>query len=572
MRKRKKFIIGAAIGSGLAARSAEQGGADFVLATSAGRIRNMGAPSISCVLPLGDATRMSLDFAVREVLPQVSIPVYLGINVWSGLYSSPEWRDLIREFGFAGAVNFPGSMHISHELQATLRSVGLGVQAEIDLLTYLRGEGLSVLFYCGSHDHVMTAVDAGIDSIIYNFGWNVGGARGHKSQISLNETAAIARDVCQYVKRRNHRAKVYLEGGPIVSASDLNFIARTADIDGYVGGSTIDKFPIETAIGDCIARFKSAAIPSRPVSPEVQRILKSANRHGLVGQSEPNLTFLKDFHCLASSKLNVELVCEQGANIRALIEFFADAMGGVRPRQIAQVEPSADPTPERMLSRVFGSSKGGLRGSGLLSDSELRMLVVHQPADMPSAVREGFEHLIKHGCFRCGSGREHIALAPRILFISHGTSIFERLSQVAHGLPLAVTSAPPLRVRSEDIETLIERKMHEIAGRSARAYSFSPSALQVLRFHSWPGNEGELHRVILRILNEGETTIDGARARKVIDDATGGKEKLRTVRNTHKDVILQALIQHGFRKGETAKALGISRKTLYNWLSRLDLY
>src|SRR5260370_42531370 len=40
----KSFLIGAAIGTGMIAKAAERGGADFLLALNAGRVRVMGAP------------------------------------------------------------------------------------------------------------------------------------------------------------------------------------------------------------------------------------------------------------------------------------------------------------------------------------------------------------------------------------------------------------------------------------------------------------------------------------------------------------------------------------------------
>src|SRR3546814_3457637 len=77
-----RFLIGAAIGSGNIALAAERGGADFLLAINAGRLRNMGAPSIACMLPIFDAGPMTEDFARRELLPLCKVPVLLGVNVW----------------------------------------------------------------------------------------------------------------------------------------------------------------------------------------------------------------------------------------------------------------------------------------------------------------------------------------------------------------------------------------------------------------------------------------------------------------------------------------------------------
>src|SRR3546814_2590158 len=90
-----RFLIGAAIGSGNIALAAERGGADFLLAINAGRLRNMGAPSIACMLPIFDAGPMTEDFARRELLPLCKVPVLLGVNVRTEEHTS-ELQSLMR--------------------------------------------------------------------------------------------------------------------------------------------------------------------------------------------------------------------------------------------------------------------------------------------------------------------------------------------------------------------------------------------------------------------------------------------------------------------------------------------
>ena len=67
-----RFCVGAAIGTGMAAQSAMRGGADFLLALSAGRMRNIGEPSIAAMLPflrdqrVGHELRAPGDPAARD--------------------------------------------------------------------------------------------------------------------------------------------------------------------------------------------------------------------------------------------------------------------------------------------------------------------------------------------------------------------------------------------------------------------------------------------------------------------------------------------------------------------------
>ena len=70
MARRSEILIGAAIGLGMTARAATDGGADFLLVLNAGRLRVMGAPSIAAKLPI----RASNSFTDRFAREQNSGP------------------------------------------------------------------------------------------------------------------------------------------------------------------------------------------------------------------------------------------------------------------------------------------------------------------------------------------------------------------------------------------------------------------------------------------------------------------------------------------------------------------
>ena len=115
------------MGSGLAARAAQAGGADFLLAINAGRMRNMGAPSVAGNLPIMDATAVTEAFATSEVLSQVAIPVFLGVNVFGANANATELAQRAAEHGFDGVVNFPSSIHYSPSFQHILERGQRGI-------------------------------------------------------------------------------------------------------------------------------------------------------------------------------------------------------------------------------------------------------------------------------------------------------------------------------------------------------------------------------------------------------------------------------------------------------------
>jgi hypothetical protein len=73
-------LVGAAVGSGMTARAAESGGADFLMVLNAGHYRLQGCSSIAALLPFADANALTWRVATESVLPRVNqAPVFLGV-------------------------------------------------------------------------------------------------------------------------------------------------------------------------------------------------------------------------------------------------------------------------------------------------------------------------------------------------------------------------------------------------------------------------------------------------------------------------------------------------------------
>lgn len=133
-------------------------------------MRNMGAPSIACMLPIANATETTLAFAREEVLPSAKLPVYVGLNVWSSAQSTVALSEELRREGFFGVANFPSCMHYSKGMQRLLDRYGFGIQAEIRMLKTMQDNGCSALFFCGPEQHAGEAAHAGLDAVLFNFG------------------------------------------------------------------------------------------------------------------------------------------------------------------------------------------------------------------------------------------------------------------------------------------------------------------------------------------------------------------------------------------------------------------
>ncbi len=140
--------------------------------------------------------------------------------------------------------------------------------------------------------------------------------------------------------------------------------------------------------------------------------------------------------------------------------------------------------------------------------------------------------------------------------------LFYRLSVVPLNLP-------PLRERKEDIPSLIDHFVKKYGKRTRKEIKgVSPAVKKALMEYNWPGNIRELENTIERatVLSKGERieledlVYHGISASSSLLLPVGGKYKpLEGIEKEYIKTVLQA--QHG-NKSQTAKILGIDRKTL----------
>ncbi len=138
---------------------------------------------------------------------------------------------------------------------------------------------------------------------------------------------------------------------------------------------------------------------------------------------------------------------------------------------------------------------------------------------------------------------------------------------------------PPLRDRHKDLPLLIEHFLRQF-GKDAPHRDLPGHVLQMLYHHDWPGNIRELQNVLQRYLTVNRLEFPGSRrpeqssphencAHPEIAAAT--QQLQEAVEAFEKQFLLKALEQHRWNKVQTAKALGIGRKTLYRKMKQFDL-
>ena len=152
-------------------------------------------------------------------------------------------------------------------------------------------------------------------------------------------------------------------------------------------------------------------------------------------------------------------------------------------------------------------------------------------------------------------------------------------SDLYYRLSVLPIELPPLRERIDDLESLCDHILEDIARRSGRPqHELTPTALAVLSAYSWPGNIRELRNVLEQVtLNSDSTRLSAEEFTLVLPRVTGaarsgGRPTLKLadiVADAERSAIRSALAAAEGKKILAAELLGISRATLYQKLSVL---
>jgi predicted TIM-barrel enzyme len=567
----KDLIVGAAIGAGAIAMAAVEGGVDFILALNAGRFRIMGAASPLSMLPVRESNEFSFSFAVDELLNRCPVPVFFGASVMTPSWPITRILDAVEEYGFPGIVNFPTCAHYPATIRRALDSAGFGFPLEIELLKAARKRGIRTMAHLKTKRQARAAAQAGVDMVCYNFGWNAGGELGFESRLNLQEATWHAREVSRVVKRHRPDTLFLLEGGPIEDPAQLAVIYQHAEIDGYVGGSTIDRLPLEVSVKNRTSHFKSTALVARKKANEHETLIRRARAIGFVGTSPAILKVVKAIYRFASSMVSVLISGEPGTGRHMTV----DAIQHLRGDTKSVILDVTTMTPAKLVSALFGG-RLPVAGQGLLGNPDIDLLVLMGVEATSIRLQRRIAFLLERGYFLTNHKKMKITRTARLLFISEknlNTLLLEKrvCPEFAARLKGHEIELPPLRHRMEDIEELFENALTTLLdkpGESSRQH-LSPVALRKLMRHDWPGNLPELRAAAARFAAGymEDNTDDSIIGQILVSSPSVKRQPLRTER----DLILDALWRHGFHRSNTAKFLGISRKTLYNKIRRLGI-
>jgi two-component system C4-dicarboxylate transport response regulator DctD len=310
-------------------------------------------------------------------------------------------------------------------------------------------------------------------------------------------------------------------------------------------------------------------------------------KYGLIGRSRLMQDIYAQIEIAARSDVPILIAGETGVGK----ELVARAIHQQSGRGNGPFVPvNAGGLPETMLeSELFGHAKGAFTGAeterdGKLATSSGGSLLLDEVESISERAQVQLLRVLEDGLVQpLGKDtprRVNIRLlATTKLDLAEQVRLGRMREDFYHRIVVLTISVPPLREHAEDIPLLVSYFLKNVASRYGMPTPQVPEeSLEDMVHHAWPGNIRELKNAVERMVITGR---DGSTGLFVMDDSYGGARLLSLpatlgrlrdeMEKTERSVIESALLeQHGEING-TCRALGISRRALYERMKKYGL-
>jgi DNA-binding NtrC family response regulator len=249
--------------------------------------------------------------------------------------------------------------------------------------------------------------------------------------------------------------------------------------------------------------------------------------------------------------------------------------------------------PESLIeAELFGYERGSFTGAQRMHRGKFEQAVggtifLDEIGDMPAALQARLLRVLQDRVItRLGAERPQ-RLNVRVILATHKRLAEEvRAGRFREDLYYRINvvhlRVPPLRERPEDVTWLAHRFVDDWN----RAHPDAPRDLtadgeRVLVRSRWPGNARELRNVIERACLLSRARVIDTLLLRADDEAQPAAEAIAApavqirldayLRDQERNFIRQALARHDWQITQTAEALGISRKNLWERMKRLGI-
>ncbi|MCB9545068.1 MAG: sigma-54-dependent Fis family transcriptional regulator [Myxococcales bacterium] len=348
-------------------------------------------------------------------------------------------------------------------------------------------------------------------------------------------------------------------------------------------------FLIKPLTRDVLDVAFTRALEYRRLRQELTRLRRevgpSSGHAGLLGQSPPMQRVYTLIDRLGPSSASVLIRGDSGVG-KELVARALHARSRRADGPFVAINCAA--VPEKLLeSELFGHEKGAFTGAdrpraGLFREAQGGTLFLDEIGEMSAALQPKLLRALQERRIRPVGADHEVPVDVRVIAATH-QDLGQALragrfrTDLYYRLAVVLLDVPPLRARGEDIVAMAEAFLGEICARDDRPLlTLSHAATTSLVLYDWPGNVRELKNAMEHAAAFAagplvhNTDLPPAIAGDALAEAESpaaapGFLSLDEMERRH---ILRVFDAVGQNKSETARILGIDRKTLHAKLAR----
>jgi two-component system NtrC family response regulator len=339
---------------------------------------------------------------------------------------------------------------------------------------------------------------------------------------------------------------------------------------------------------------------SKPVDPDtldliVQRAfhihrLEEKNRHlsqqqesmlnGLIASDEKMVKICKMIEKVAPTDVSCLLIGDSGTGK----EILANSLHQLSPRNMHDmIAINCAAIPENLIeSELFGYEKGAFTGAvkttiGKIEQAHKGTLFLDEIGDMPLHLQAKLLRFLQERVIERVGGRKQINIDTRIICATHKNidemvAIGEFREDLFYRIAEIQIDIPALKDRGSDKILLAKYLLNKfVKKQKLNIIGFSEDAVNAIENHTWPGNVREMENKIKRA-----TIMCDLKYISALDLGLRSQEKsalnLKEIRRKAEiSALKQSLVVNNNNISASAKALGITRPTLYDLMKKYDV-
>lgn len=255
----KKMLFMPNCGCGLTAKLQEKGGADLICVSATSYWRMKGQGSLAPLMPYSDINKVIMDLAPEIVANVTKAPILALAGATNPLYPHKKHLQDLWNAGISGINPFM-MMIYGDAIMEQMKQIDMGWDREVEFVAEAHRMEMFSLAYAFTPDEARILAEVGCPAISSHVGSTVGGMKGAKSNLTLDEATELSQRIFDAAKAVNPDIILFAHGGPMKGPDEAKYVVTHTDAVGFIGGSAAERMPIEKAVLAATQEYKEISL------------------------------------------------------------------------------------------------------------------------------------------------------------------------------------------------------------------------------------------------------------------------------------------------------------------------